>query len=192
MMAVSSLAATLPVVAAKQSANGSIIYLFLIIGVAFYFLIYRPQQRKAKALREKSNAFDVGDEVLTAGGIVGHVIDIDGDRVTLETSVGASFVVLRQYIVRRLEPEVSEDEEEPEEQAELDSGEGEHGADTEDLAGEELEDGDQPDASDSGGTSRQERPRSGSGGKSGDTGSQHPSLQDDHDEPTGSDGPPII
>ena len=29
--------------------------------------------------------------MLTAGGIVGHVIDIDGDRVTLETSVGASF-----------------------------------------------------------------------------------------------------
>ena len=37
----------------------------------------------------------MGDEVLTAGGIVGHIIDIDGDRVTLETSVGASFVVLQ-------------------------------------------------------------------------------------------------
>ena len=47
--------------------------------------------------------FDVGDEVLTAGGIVGHIIDIEGDRVTLETSVGASFVVLRPYILRRLD-----------------------------------------------------------------------------------------
>jgi hypothetical protein len=57
------------------------------------------------------NAFDVGDEVLTAGGIVGYVIDIDGDRVTLETSVGASFVVLRQYILRKLvDPDAVEDE----------------------------------------------------------------------------------
>ena len=33
---------------------------------------------------------------------MGHIIDIDDDRVTLETSVGASFVVLRQYILRKL------------------------------------------------------------------------------------------
>ena len=41
--------------------------------------------------------------MLTAGGIVGHIIDIDGDRVTLETSVGASFVVLKPYVLRKLE-----------------------------------------------------------------------------------------
>ena len=44
--------------------------------------------------------------MLTAGGIVGYIIDIDGDRVTLETSVGASFVVLRQYVIRKLEEPV--------------------------------------------------------------------------------------
>ncbi len=81
------------------------------VGVAFYFLIYRPQQRKAKAVRAQGNAFDVGDEILTAGGIVGHVIDIDGDRITLETSVGASFVVLRPYVLRKIEAPVAEDDE---------------------------------------------------------------------------------
>ena len=80
--------------------------IFVVIAAGFYFLIYRPQQRKAKAAREQTKAFDVGDEVLTAGGIVGHIIDIDGDRVTLETSVGASFVVLKQYVLRKLEPVV--------------------------------------------------------------------------------------
>lgn len=86
------------------SSGSSIIYIILIVGVGFYFFIYRPQQRKAKAIRERSNAFELGDEVVTAGGIVGHVIDIAGDRITLETSVGASFVVLRPYILRKLEP----------------------------------------------------------------------------------------
>jgi len=147
--------------AAKTSSSGAFIYLLLIVGVGFYFLIYRPQQRKAKALREQSNTFEVGDEVLTAGGIVGHVIEVDGDRVTLETSVGASFVVLKQYVIRRLDAAVQDDsdaeddsdvedhseaadepdaEDEPEEHEESDAGEQGHGAGAEDHAGHELED----------------------------------------------------
>jgi len=135
--------------AAKSQSSGAFIYLLLIVGVGFYFLIYRPQQRKAKALREKSNTFEVGDEVLTAGGIVGHVIDVDGDRVTLETSVGASFVVLKQYVIRRLDAAVPDDsdaedhsdaENEPEEHEESDAGEEGHGADAKDHTGHEFED----------------------------------------------------
>lgn len=89
----------------SSSANG-VLFIFIIVGLGFYFFIYRPQQRKAKALREQGRAFDVGDEVLTAGGLVGIVTDIDDDRVTLETAEGASFVVLRQYILRKLEEPV--------------------------------------------------------------------------------------
>ena len=95
---------------AKKQGGSPVLLIFVAIAAAFYFLIYRPQQRKAKAAREQSNTFDVGDEVLTAGGIVGYVIDIDGDRVTLETSVGASFVVMRQYVLRRIEPVVDADD----------------------------------------------------------------------------------
>jgi hypothetical protein len=40
-----------------------------------------------------------------------YIIDIDGDRVTLETSVGASFVVLKQYVIRKIEPVVPADDE---------------------------------------------------------------------------------
>ncbi len=97
--------------AKPQSSGSSFIYILLIVGVGFYFFIYRPQQRKAKAVRERTNTFEVGDEVLTAGGIVGHVIDIEGDRITLETSVGASFVVLRPYVLRKVEPPVATVEE---------------------------------------------------------------------------------
>src|SRR5271154_3326673 len=104
MTAALTVAAPLLAAAAKKStSSGSpILLILLVIGAAFYFLIYRPQQKKARALREVGNTFDVGDEVLTAGGIVGYVIDIDGDRVTLETSVGASFVVMRQYVLRKI------------------------------------------------------------------------------------------
>src|ERR1700676_1917345 len=99
---------------AKKSSFNPIIIIYAVIAAGFYFLSYRPRKRKAQQARELGNAWDVGDEVLTAGGIVGHVIHIDGDRVTLETSVGASFVVLKQYVLRRLEPPVDEDEDDSE------------------------------------------------------------------------------
>jgi preprotein translocase subunit YajC len=101
----------------KSSSSGNYSILILIaVGAGFYFLFFRPQQRKAKAQREQQRTFEVGDEVLTAGGMVGQVLDIEGDRVTLETSVGASFVVLKPYVVRRLEePTPTEDEHEPDE-----------------------------------------------------------------------------
>jgi preprotein translocase subunit YajC len=100
--------------AKKSSGSSATLLIFLVVGAAFYFLFFRPQQRKAKALRQQGKTFDVGDEVLTAGGLVGHVLDIDGDRVTLETSVGASFVVLKQYVIRTIEEPVpsSEDSDE--------------------------------------------------------------------------------
>jgi len=90
----------------NKSGFSPTILIFAVIGAAFYFLIYRPQQKKQKAIREAGNAFDIGDEVVTAGGIVGRVLDIADDRITLETSVGASFVVLRPYILRKIEPVV--------------------------------------------------------------------------------------
>ncbi len=90
--------------AAKKQSGIPSIMIFVVIGAAFYFLIYRPQQRKQKLAKAVSNAFELGDEVVTAGGIVGYVIDITDDRVTLETSVGASFVVLRPYVLRKIEP----------------------------------------------------------------------------------------
>src|SRR3984893_7885396 len=129
MMAALSFVAPLMGAAAKKSSGNPTLLIFAAIAAAFYFLIYRPQQRKSKAARAQNNSFDVGDEVLTAGGIVGHVIDIDGDRVTLETSVGASFVVLKQYVLRSLEPPVDGDEDASgfaDDHAELEAGDSHH------------------------------------------------------------------
>jgi hypothetical protein len=136
------------------------------------------------------NAYDVGDEVLTAGGIVGYVIDIDGDRITLETSVGASFVVLRQYVLRKIEPVVSESDEDDEEddpheddhdhdQAALDEG---HGADDDD-------DEDDEDEGAAAADEEQPAPR----GKRGKRGkAERAGSAEDGEDPSGSDSPPII
>jgi preprotein translocase subunit YajC len=134
-------AALFAAAASKKTSGSPAFLIFILIAAGFYFLIYRPQQRKAKAQREQGKKFDVGDEVLTAGGIVGHIIDIEDDRVTLETSVGASFVVLNPYILRKLEAPVSssEFEDDDEDTEEADGGEYDEvdGADDHEISGEE-------------------------------------------------------
>ena len=87
-----------------SSGSSSFILIIVVFGAAYYFLISRPQKKKQLAARTQTNAYEVGDEVVTAGGIVGYVLDITDDRVTLETSVGASFVVLKPYVLRKLAP----------------------------------------------------------------------------------------
>ncbi len=174
------------VAAAAKTTNGNPIFLILIaVGAAFYFLIYRPQQRKAKAARAQGNAFDVGDEVLTAGGIVGHVIEIDGDRVTLETSVGASFVVLRQYVLRKIEEPVVDDDEYDDEAADEDD-DIDHGVEDDPAAGETDEHAAPGETDD--GTPEADGPESGTSGPTG----KRKSNRGRH-EPGGHgpDGPPI-
>ncbi|MBM4239355.1 MAG: preprotein translocase subunit YajC [Gammaproteobacteria bacterium] len=55
--------------------------LFIVI---FYFLLIRPQQKKAKEHAAMLGKLASGDEVVTAGGIVGKVTEVDDGFVTLE------------------------------------------------------------------------------------------------------------
>ena len=69
------------------------------IGAVFYFLIIRPQGQARKRAEEMVAAIKKGDEVVTAGGIVGRVKDVKDSRLTIETGT-ATIVVERSRIVR--------------------------------------------------------------------------------------------
>jgi preprotein translocase subunit YajC len=98
----------------QQSANPltAFLPLILIVGVG-YFLMIRPQQRKLRAQRELLNELEVGDEVVTAGGILAQIVDIDEDEdvVTVEVAPGTSIRMLRGGISRRLVDEVDDEDE---------------------------------------------------------------------------------
>jgi preprotein translocase subunit YajC len=78
--------------------------MFAIIGVGLYFVMIRPQKRKMQMQRDLLNQLEVGDEVVTAGGIFGQILDIDDDEdvVTVEIAPGTSIRMLRGGISRRL------------------------------------------------------------------------------------------
>jgi preprotein translocase subunit YajC len=69
------------------------------IGLVFYFLIIRPQGKARKQAADMLAALKKGDEVTTAGGIVGKVRDIKDHLVTIESGT-SQLVVERSRIIR--------------------------------------------------------------------------------------------
>tara|TARA_Y100000389_G_scaffold204945_1_gene261095 strand:+ start:3184 stop:3510 length:327 start_codon:yes stop_codon:yes gene_type:complete len=61
---------------ASQSGSGSFIIMMVLMFAVFYFLLIRPQQKKQKAHSALVAGLSVGDEVLTAGGILGKIVGV--------------------------------------------------------------------------------------------------------------------
>jgi preprotein translocase subunit YajC len=92
--------------AAPGAAGGGGIIAFLpfvVILVVFYFLLVRPQNKRAKEQREMLSKIAAGDEVATAGGILGKVIEVGEQFLTLEIAAGVT-VKLQKYQVAQLLP----------------------------------------------------------------------------------------
>ena len=67
-----------------------------------WFLLIRPQQRRVRAHQAVVSAVQVGDEVVTAGGLYGTVLSVDDDSITLEAAPGVNLRFMRAAINRRL------------------------------------------------------------------------------------------
>jgi preprotein translocase subunit YajC len=86
---------------AAQGAEGLVQFLLpiVLIFIVFYFLLIRPQQKKAKEHRDMVEAVKRGDQVVTAGGIIGKVTKVgDEGRVTVEIAPNVRVEVLRGTI----------------------------------------------------------------------------------------------
>jgi len=71
----------------------------MVIMVAiFYFLLIRPQQRKTKEHRQLLENLKRGDRVLTNGGLIGTIINIEDNLVILEVADKVRIEVARPYI----------------------------------------------------------------------------------------------
>lgn len=53
--------------------------------VIFYFLLIRPEKKRAKKMKEMLDNLQVADEVVTTGGIIGRVLSVKDDTVLIET-----------------------------------------------------------------------------------------------------------
>jgi len=78
---------------------GSGFFIVLLVMFAFmYLLLIRPQRQQQRRHAEMLQGLGPGDEVITAGGIYGDVIEVEPDRVTLEIAEDVHIEVARRAI----------------------------------------------------------------------------------------------
>ena len=83
--------------AAAPNPIMSFLPLIILFGV-FYFMLIRPQMKRAKEQRAMISALSKGDEVLTNGGLLGRIEDIADQFVTLEVAPNVTVKLQKQAI----------------------------------------------------------------------------------------------
>ena len=72
----------------------------------FWFLLIRPQRQQQQKHQQMLNALKKGDEIVTTGGIIGRVVHIKEDRVTIE-SAESRLIIERERIAKVVVPEAA-------------------------------------------------------------------------------------
>jgi preprotein translocase subunit YajC len=94
----------------------SIIFLVVLFAV-FYFMLIRPQKKRVEQHRSLVESLDVGDDVVTIGGMYGTIRSIGDDDLEIEVADGTVVRFLKTAVSRRVEEPVDETEPEPAEPA---------------------------------------------------------------------------
>jgi len=98
---------SLTILAAEDSSGGSaaIIQLgiFLLIPIAMYFLLIRPQRRRQREQISLQSSIEVGDEVMTTAGVYGFVTGFEGDIAWLEIDDNVQIRVARAAVQRKVD-----------------------------------------------------------------------------------------
>ena len=83
-----------------QSGGMEMIIMLAVFGLIFYFMIYRPQAKRAKAHRDLMSSLAKGDEVLTSGGLVGKIakVSADSEYIVLSLNDQTQVTIKRDFV----------------------------------------------------------------------------------------------
>lgn len=91
-----------------QDGGWITILMLVLMVVLFYFLAIRPQRKQEKAANEMRNNLQVGDEVTTIGGVIGQIISIKEETVTIETSKDRTKIRFLRSAIRSVDVKAEE------------------------------------------------------------------------------------
>ena len=132
-------------IVAASSGGGGFFFIIIIAFLLLWLIVVRPQRKRQNQQRAMINELQVGDEVLTAGGIYGTVSRIDEDEVTVEIAPRTEVRVARRAIAGITRDDEVEEAGEHEDSAEDDSHEKWQSAFDEDDAGKARDASNQED-----------------------------------------------
>ena len=72
----------------------------LLVVVAMYFILIRPQKKREKETQKMRNNVQVGDEITTSGGIIGRVVSLREDTVVIETGSARSKIRIKRWAIQ--------------------------------------------------------------------------------------------
>ena len=84
---------------------------FALIFVVFYFIFIRPQKKQEKEQNAMRDALQVGDEITTIGGVIGRVVSIKEETVTIETSRDRTKIRFLRSAIRSVDVKAEETKE---------------------------------------------------------------------------------
>ncbi|MGH2826703.1 MAG: preprotein translocase subunit YajC [Actinomycetota bacterium] len=91
-----------------ESAIPQFLFLGLLIGV-FYFMLIRPQKKRAQQHRNLVDSIGVGDEIVTIGGLHGRVTRLGEDDFEIEASPGTKLRFVKSAIARKVTEDADEE-----------------------------------------------------------------------------------
>ena len=74
-----------------------------LLGVMMWFLLIRPQQQRVRRQQELLSSLQVGDRVVTAGGMIGEIVTLDSDRASVRLAPDVVVEFLRVAISQRVD-----------------------------------------------------------------------------------------
>jgi len=93
------------IIAAKQSGNPmSLVIMILVYALIFgamYFFLIRPQKKKQKEEKKMRENLQVGDEILTIGGIYGRVISLKEESIVIESQSDHSKLTIARWALQQ-------------------------------------------------------------------------------------------
>ncbi len=95
--------ATSAVSTANSMGGLGSILLLVVMFVVMYFLMIRPQKKQEKEAQNMRDNLAVGDEVTTIGGIIGEIVSIKEETVTIETSKAGTKIRFLKSAIRSVD-----------------------------------------------------------------------------------------
>ena len=89
--------------AAAGGSNLSFIIMMVALIAVFYFFMIRPENKRKKEAEAMRNALKVGDNITTIGGIIGDIVSIKDETVTIETSKAGTKIRFLKTAIRSVD-----------------------------------------------------------------------------------------
>lgn len=99
--------------AAAASGGGLLTMLIplAMLAIVFYFFLYRPQKKQEKEVADMRNSIELGDVIVTTGGIIAMVVKVKDDMLLVETSGDRTKIQIQKWAVHSVLEKANEPEE---------------------------------------------------------------------------------